>query len=575
MDRRTWMDKALGKSKASVVLKNCRIVNVYTKTVEEGDIAIEDGHIIATGSYEGVVEHDIKGRFVAPGLIDGHVHIESSMVTPPGFARLVVPKGTTTVIADPHEIANVCGLDGIRFMLEESENIPLNVHMMLPSCVPATSFEHAGATLSAGDLSTLKDHPRVLGLGEVMDYPAVISGDHGIHEKIDMMRGRMIDGHAPDIMGRDLSAYAAAGIMTDHECTMVESMIDRVRNGMYVHLREGSQTRNTRTLLKGVNEAIIDRLLFCTDDKHPQDIRHEGHINFNVNLAIKAGIDPIDAIRMATLNAATCYGLRDVGGIAPGKRADLIVLDSLEDIQPVIVFKDGEIVAKDGEACFVTTGSKDKSVRDTVRFDDDTLDFSLPVSKNPVRVIGLVKNNITTRTLPRDVKTENGLYVHDPEIDILKLAVVERHHMTGNIGVGLLEGFGMKGGAIAMTISHDSHNLVVLGDDDRDMAVAAKAVKAIGGGVVLVKDHSVSKTLRLEIGGLMTEEDEGLVSGTIADIRETIVSMGLSEDVDDPMIALAFLSLPVIPELKLTDTGLFDVTRFVHVPIEAKGSDPS
>ncbi len=568
MNRRAWMDVALGKTKATLVLKHCRIVNVYNKQIEEADIAITDGHIVGIGTYQGIEEHDMHGCFVAPGLIDGHVHIESSMVTPPGFARLVVPKGTTTVIADPHEIANVSGLDGISFMLKESENIPLNVHMMLPSCVPATEGEHSGAVLKADDLETLKDHPGVLGLGEVMDYPAVIHGDEAIHDKIELMRQRMIDGHAPDIIGKPLSAYVAAGIMTDHECTKPESLLERVRSGMYVHLREGSATRNTETLLKAVTPEIIDRLLFCTDDKHPEDIMREGHINYNVNLAINAGLSPIDAIRMATLNAATCYRLKDVGGIAPGKKADLIVFDALEKVEPKIVYKDGLVVAKDGIPLFEATTSTDQSVRQTVRFDPDQLDFTLKLKSDEVRVIGLIRNNITTKTLTRSVRRQNGIYLHDPASDLLKIAVIERHHMTGNIGIGLLEGFGIKDGAIAMTISHDSHNLVVLGSSDSDMVIACKEVLAIHGGIVLVRGGEVLKTLPLEIAGLMTERDVKEVSKTIKEIKDSMVEMGLSPMVDDPMISLAFLCLPVIPELKLTDTGLFDVNRFEHVPIE-------
>ncbi|MFP4177156.1 MAG: adenine deaminase [Acholeplasmataceae bacterium] len=566
MDYERIVDSARKKKKASLVLKGGRLVNVYDRTIRTADIAIEDGRIAGFGDYEGEQEVDLKGSFVAPGFIDGHVHIESSMVTPPEFARLVLPKGTTTVIADPHEIANVLGLPGIRFMLDASENIPLGVHVMLPSCVPATVHEKSGAVLRSDDLSALKDHPRVLGLGEVMDYVAVINNDPEIRKKIDLMPGRMVDGHAPDLVGDDLSAYIAAGVMTDHECTRVESLKERVAKGMYVHLREGSQTRNTQALLPGVSKDNSDRLLFCTDDKHPEDIVKEGHINYNVNLAIAHGIDPVDAIRMATLNAATCYGLQDIGGIAPGKRADLIVFDSLERIEPDRVYKDGVLVARKGKALFEAHFDVPASLTDTVRFAE--VDLSLRLKSDRVRVIGLVENNITTEALIRTVETKDGYFVPDPEQDILKIAVIERHHMTKKIGIGLVEGFGFTGGALAMTISHDSHNLVVIGSADSDMELAMSRIKTIKGGIVIVRNGAVASELPLEVGGIMTNRDGMDVQRELRAMKRELASMGLSERVADPFISLAFLCLPVIPKLKLTVDGLFDVEPFEHVPIE-------
>jgi len=563
------MRVARGELKAQLVLKNAKIINVYSGEIELGDIAIENGKIVGVGSYQGEIEHDMNNKYVAPGLIDGHVHIESSMLTPPGFAKIVVPKGTTTIIADPHEIANVCGVKGIQFMLDSSENIPLNVYMMIPSCVPATQDENNGAIITAQDIESFMSHPRVLGLGEVMDYPSVIYGGNIIHEKIELMKGHVIDGHAPDILGKDLDAYISAGVMTDHECTKVESMMARIRKGMYVHLREGSQTRNTNALLKGLNKDNLNRVLFCTDDKHPFDIKEEGHINFNVNLAIQSGIHPIDAIRIATVNAANCYGLSHLGGIAPGKDADLFVFSDLYKIEPEIVYFKGNIVAKNGEALFDLHAEIPSAVTHTVHLDEKHLSFDLELKSSKVKVIGLIHNNITTKELIRDVKVTNNRFVYDPTVDILKLAVVERHHHTGNVAVGLVEGFGIKDGALAMTIAHDSHNLIIVGSSDEDMRIAAKKIQEIQGGIVLVKQGKVIEFLELEVGGIMTAHSEVIVQETLLSMKRQIQKMGLNQDVGDPFISLAFLALPVIPDLKLTDRGLFDVNLFKIVPIEA------
>jgi adenine deaminase len=567
MDYQRVMKVARGEIKAELVLKQAKIINVYSGEIEVGDIAIENGTIVGVGTYHGEIEHELNHKFVAPGFIDGHVHIESSMLTPPGFSKIVVPKGTTTVIADPHEIANVCGTKGIDFMLESSEDIPLNVYMMIPSCVPATKDENTGAIIDVDDIASFMNHPRVIGLGEVMDYPSVIYGDENIHKKIELMKDKKIDGHAPDVMGNDLNAYIAAGVQTDHECSMAKSMIERIKRGMYVHLREGSQTRNTRALLKGLKKEYIHRVLFCTDDKHPFDIKEEGHINFNVNLAIQSGISPIDAIKMATLNAANCYGLSHLGGIAPNKQADLIVFSDLYHIKPETVYYKGKIVAQDDKALFEVSSKIPNAVINTVHLDDQ-LSFDLYLDSPEVRVIGLIHNNITTHELIRKVKVENKKFVYDENEDILKLAVVERHHHTGNVGIGLVEGFGLKNGALAMTIAHDSHNLIIVGSSDNDMQLAAQKIQDIQGGIVLVQDGKVSESLELEVGGIMTAHSEVVVQETLLRMKRKIQKMGLNPEVDDPFISLAFLALPVIPKLKLTDRGLFDVELFKIVPIE-------
>jgi len=570
MNDRHKMTIARGRHPAEVVLKNARVVNVFTLEIERADVAVEDGVILGVGEYSGKEEIDLAGAYLAPGFIDGHVHIESSMVTPAQFSAVILPKGTTTIIADPHEIANVSGADGIRYMLENAKKAPLEVYMMIPSSVPATEFETAGATIGVEDIRTLAKEPGVLGLGEVMNYPGVLEGDDDIHGKIRAMQPAPIDGHAPGVLGNDLNAYVAAGVQTDHECSTVEELLERIKRGMYVHLREGSATRNVRTLLEGFDPQWSDRLLFCTDDKHPEDIRAEGHINYNVNLAIEAGVPPLVAIRMATLNAANAYGLDRHGAIAPGRKADFIVFDSLERIEPRLVYKEGRRVAQDGEPLFKAPREVGEAVRDTVHVDPAAIDFTLRLQQERVKVIGLIEKNITTRCLIETVNVEEGTYVHDPSQDRLKLAVIERHHGTNNYGLGLVRGFGFQGGAIAMTIAHDSHNLVVVGDDDASMRAAMEKIVEIQGGIVLAKEGVVDDYLRLDVAGIMSTKPSKVVAQTLERMKGKVRGMGLSKTIDDPFISLAFLSLPVIPDLKLTDNGLFDVRTFSNVAIEAE-----
>ncbi len=568
MDKKTLMAKASGKQPAQLVFKNANLVNVFTSSVSLVDIAVEDGLVIGIGDYHGEKEIDLKKRFVAPGFIDGHVHIESSMVTPPQFASIIMPKGTTTIIADPHEIANVKGMDGVLYMVKASKRTPLDVFMMIPSSVPATDFETAGAEITPQDIKNLRDVEGIHGLGEVMNYPGVLAGEKDIHEKIAIMDGRMIDGHAPGVSGNALNAYITAGVRSDHECSTVAELTDRLDKGMYVHLREGSVTRNVRTLLNGVHAGNLHRVLFCTDDKHPEDIHREGHINFNVNLAIDAGFDPIDAIKMATLHAAQCYGLKRHGAVAPGYLADFIVFDDLSKIEPSLVYKNGILVAKNNRYLIEPEKIDSNTVKDSVNVNTKNLDFTLKLIQSEVKVIGLIKNNITTRKLRRTVKVKQGVYQNQTEQDILKLAVIERHKGTGNIGLGLVEGFGFKNGALAMTIAHDSHNLVVVGDDDVSMKLAAETIVDIGGGIVLIKDKKVYASLSLEIAGIMTEQNPLDVGKKLDLMKAQMRTMGLSEAIDDPFIQLAFLPLAVIPSLKLTDKGLFDVETFTIVPIE-------
>ncbi|MCD6482132.1 MAG: adenine deaminase [Candidatus Izimaplasma sp.] len=569
MDTIKLVEVARGDVLADLVLKNCKIINVFTSKIEQNDIAITDGIIVGIGSYKGVKEIDFNNRFVAPGFIDGHVHIESSMLTPPQFAKIIVPKGTTTIVADPHEIANVSGVEGIKYMIFSSIFGPLNVNIMIPSCVPATAFETSGAIISSNDINKIKDTKGVLGLGEVMNYPGVIFGDPEVHKKLEYMADFVKDGHAPSVTGKQLNAYKLSGIKTDHECTIVEELEEKVARGMYIHLREGSATRNVKVLSKGVTKENSRWLLFCTDDKHSEDIAKEGHINFNIKLAIENGVDPITAIQMATINTATCYHLDKIGAIAPGYNADLVVFDSLKEIDIDEVFIKGELVAKGNKALFDPVLYTNGYVTDTVNIkNSNKISFDIKLKNNKVKVIQLIPKNVTTTKVIREVTIENGIYKNDNSVDILKLAVVERHHQTGNVGLGLVEGYGLKNGAVAMTISHDSHNLIIIGDNDNDMKIAMKEIERIQGGITLVNNGKIIDSIRLEVAGLMTNTDVKEIEQKLNFMDKKAREMGVNKKVDDAFLSLAFMSLPVIPELKLTDKGLFDVTEFKLVSLE-------
>ncbi len=559
---------ASGKKKASLVLKNCQIINVLTTEIEKGDIAIENGKIVGVGKYKGMKVIDLKGAYVAPGLIDGHVHIESSMMVPHEFAKLVIPYGTTSVIADPHEIANVFGIEGIKYMIESAKQVPLDVYMMIPSCVPATTFETSGSKINAKDVAKLTKLDNILGLGEVMNYRDVIGGKLDMLNKIKAMNEMPIDGHAPNLKGKQLNAYISAGIRTDHESTSVDELIEKTRRGLYVHLREGSQTRNVLDLLPGVNANNHHRILFCTDDKHPEDILNEGHINYNANLAINYGLSPIWAIQMATINIANAYCLANTGAIAPGYNADLIVFDSLMDIQPKQVYKSGVLVAENKKPLFTTVPLNHSDINHSVHFYPNEIDLRLPLSKPFVRVIGLVDNNVTTEEYHVSVTTENGYYQNNENDDLLKLAVIERHHYSNNVGKALVKGYGLKNGAVAMTIAHDSHNLICIGDSDFDMKLAIEKIKEIQGGIVIVNRGRIMNFLSLEVGGIMTENPYEDVQIKLSQMEKQVRSMGVGPQIVDPFLQLAFLSLPVIPKLKVTDMGLFDVDAFKLVPLE-------
>jgi adenine deaminase len=551
---------ARGEIEVDLLLTGGCVANVLSGEVYRADVAIHKDRIAGFDCSSARQTLDLDGKIIAPGFIDGHVHIESSMVTVSEFARAVVPRGTTTVITDPHEIANVWGEAGIRYMLQSSGDLPLNVLVMLPTCVPATNLESAGASLDADALAGLIEEEGVLGLAEVMNYPGVIFRDPEVMKKLALTCGRPVDGHSPGLSGRDLSAYISAGIRSDHECTTIDEAREKNRSGMYIMLREGSAAKNLLDLLPLVTPQNSRRFLFVSDDRHPADILKEGHIDFMVKTAIKQGLDPIIALQIASLNAAQCFGLQDLGAIAPGYRADMVVLDELEHPHVVRVIKDGKVVAENGDliarlSAPARPGHKSMEIKPL-----GPRPFEIRAEKGPARVIGIVPHQIITRSLMLLPKIVDGKVVSDTERDILKMSVVERHKATGNVGLGLVQGFGLRLGAIATSVAHDSHNIAAVGVSDEEMRAAVLAVEQMGGGLVAVAEGKMLASLPLPVAGLLSEGYMRDVAEGIAECIDAAHSMGCK--LEDPFMTLSFLCLPVIPELKLTDKGLVDVKEF-------------
>ncbi|MCD6318306.1 adenine deaminase [Candidatus Aerophobetes bacterium] len=569
MDISKIIELARGGREVDLVLKNARLVNVFSGDIHLTNVAVQEGIIIGMGEYRAKEEIDLRGKYLVPGFFDGHVHLESSMVTPAEFARAVVPAGTTSVIIDPHEIANVMGLDGIRYMLEASHELPLDVYIMLPSCVPATHLETSGAELTSYDLSLLLGNERVLGLAEMMNFPGVIFQDREVLDKIRIAKGKRIDGHAPGLKGKNLCAYIGAGIKSDHECTTVKEAKEKLRLGMYIMVREGTVARNLKDLLPLINSDNSRKCFFVTDDRHPKDLLEEGHINFLIKKAVNLGLDPITAIQMATINTAEYFKLPDVGAIALGYKADMVILKDMENFEIEKVFKDGRLVAKNGKILPRRIKKTKVTIRSSMNVNWMGLKgFDIEAKGDKVLVIQVIPGQIITKKLIVSPKVEKGKVVADINRDILKLAVVERHLASGNVGIGLVKGFGLKKGALASSVAHDSHNIVIVGTKDDDMMTAAIEVVRMRGGQVVVKDDEVIASLALPIAGLMSDRPLEEVKDKVKKLNQAATSLGCK--LKEPFMSLSFLALPPIPELKLTDKGIVDVEKFQIVPLFVK-----
>lgn len=567
MERNRVINSARGLELADLVIKNANLVNVLTYEIYKTDIAITNGVVVGLGEgYEGKTTIDAEGKYVTPSFIDGHVHLESSMLLPSEFAKLVVPSGTTTVITDPHEISNVLGLHGISFIKNAVEGLPLDVFCMLPSCVPATSFETSGFDLHSYDLSMLIDRPWILGLAEMMNFEGVLNNDPDVLSKIELAQAhnKRIDGHAPRLSGKDLCAYAASGVSSDHECTTPEEAIEKLRLGIYVMVREGTAAKDLKALIPVLKEKNTDKCIFVTDDRHPHDLKT--HINGMVKTCVQAGIDPIKAIRIASLNPAEYFGLKNVGAVAPGYRADLLVLPDLENFEPEIVIKNGNVVARNGELLELQPKELPGATRGSVNVRwIERSGFKIKAESDEVKVIEVIPNQLITKSIKGNIKLVDGYAEPNIEEDILKICVIERHRATGNIGRGFVKGFNLKSGAIASTVAHDSHNMVIIGTNDEDMFKAAVRLIKMQGGKVVVDDGEVLAELPLPIAGLMSDKNYEDVIDCCDKLNDAVKMLGC--ELNDAFMAMGFLSLPVIPELKITDKGVFDTNKFEFVDI--------
>ena len=548
---------AAGREKADLVLKNAKYLNVFSNEFLCGDIAVANGLIAGVGKYDGKTEIDVSGKLVLPGFIDAHIHLESSMVTPAEFAKAVVAHGTTTVITDPHEIANVLGIDGVEYMIQASQNLPIDVHFMMPSCVPATEIDESGAELDCKDIDLYLDNKKVLGLAEMMNYVGVINGDKNVLSKIvtSQAHHKKIDGHAPELSGNDLNAYIAAGVYSDHECSTFENALEKLRKGQFIMIREGTAAHNLKALMPLLTQQYYSRCMFATDDKHPSDLLYGGHIDYIVKQALKNGADPIVALKTATHHAARYFLLNNKGAIASGYLADIVVVDNLEDFNVETVFKRGKLVF-DGEVKDFSAPTVDEKLAEKC-FDTFHLDSVTPSSfkvDGKLGLIGLVGGELLTRNLGTADKI-------DVENDILKIACIERHKGTNHIGVGYVKGYSLKSGAVATSVAHDSHNIITVGCNDDDIAVAVNAIKDSKGGIAVVENGKIKALLELPIAGLMSDEPLTTVNEKLENAKLSAYELGADKSID-PFMTLSFLSLPVIPSLRITTKGVFDAENW-------------
>lgn len=548
---------AAGREKADLVLKNAKYLNVFSNEFLCGDIAVANGLIAGVGKYDGKTEIDVSGKLVLPGFIDAHIHLESSMVTPAEFAKAVVAHGTTTVITDPHEITNVMGIDGVEYMIQASQNLPIDVHFMMPSCVPATEIDESGAELDCKDIDLYLDNKKVLGLAEMMNYVGVINGDKNVLSKIvtSQAHHKKIDGHAPELSGNDLNAYIAAGVYSDHECSTFENALEKLRKGQFIMIREGTAAHNLKALMPLLTQQYYSRCMFATDDKHPSDLLYGGHIDYIVKQALKNGADPIVALKTATHHAARYFLLNNKGAIASGYLADIVVVDNLEDFNVETVFKRGKLVF-DGEVKDFSAPTVDEKLAEKC-FDTFHLDSVTPSSfkvDGKLGLIGLVGGELLTRNLGTADKI-------DVENDILKIACIERHKGTNHIGVGYVKGYSLKSGAVATSVAHDSHNIITVGCNDDDIAVAVNAIKDSNGGIAVVENGKIKALLELPIAGLMSDEPLTTVNEKLENAKLSAYELGADKSID-PFMTLSFLSLPVIPSLRITTKGVFDAENW-------------
>lgn len=548
---------AAGREKADLVLKNAKYLNVFSNEFLSGDIAVANGLIAGVGKYDGKTEIDVSGKLVLPGFIDAHIHLESSMVTPAEFAKAVVAHGTTTVITDPHEITNVMGIDGVEYMIQASQNLPIDVHFMMPSCVPATEIDESGAELDCKDIDLYLDNKKVLGLAEMMNYVGVINGDRNVLSKIvtSQAHHKKIDGHAPELSGNDLNAYIAAGVYSDHECSTFENALEKLRKGQFIMIREGTAAHNLKALMPLLTQQYYSRCMFATDDKHPSDLLYGGHIDYIVKQALKNGADPIVALKTATHHAARYFLLNNKGAIASGYLADIVVVNNLEDFNVETVFKRGKLVF-DGEVKDFSAPTVDEKLAEKC-FDTFHLDSVTPSSfkvDGKLGLIGLVGGELLTRNLGTADKI-------DVENDILKIACIERHKGTNHIGVGYVKGYSLKSGAVATSVAHDSHNIITVGCNDDDIAVAVNAIKDSKGGIAVVENGKIKALLELPIAGLMSDEPLTTVNEKLENAKLSAYELGADKSID-PFMTLSFLSLPVIPSLRITTKGVFDAENW-------------